>query len=463
MKTDNFKFIIFLASASTFFAFGRGALTQSPTAPASSTIEPNPSQIVRDIHAANIEHTIRTLVGFGTRNTLSTQTDPKRGIGAARDWIAGEFRKISQETGGRLQVSLQTFVQPVAPRVPQPTPLTNVVATLPGSASGEQQRFLIVSGHYDSMCTSPTNAVDDAPGANDDASGVAAVLEMARVMARYRFKATTVFVAVAGEEQGLLGSTYFAEQAKQHDWRVESFFTNDIIGGSLGGNGVHDNHSVRVFSEGIPSNETEAEARTRRSVGGEEDSPSRQIARYIKEAGERYVRGMKVTLIARRDRYLRGGDHIPFNERGYAAVRFTEPNEDYHHQHQNVRTENGVVYGDLPEFVDFAYIARVAQVNTAALAELALAPDVPQGAGLVTRRLTEDTDLEWKASADSDIAGYEVVWRQTTAPLWTHRRFVGNVTKYTVAGMSKDNYIFGVRAVDKAGRRSPVAYPRPVR
>ena len=240
-------------------------------------------------------------------------------------------------------------------------------------------------------------------------------------------------------------------------------FTNDIIGSSLGGNGVHDNRTVRVFSEGIPSNETEAEARTRRSVGGEEDSPSRQIARFIKESAKRYVPAMNVLLIARRDRYGRGGDHIPFNERGFAAVRFTEPNEDYHHQHQNVRMENGVQYGDLPQFVDFAYVANVARVNAVALASLALAPDVPSAAGLVTSRLTTDTDLDWRAPTDPDVAGYEIVWRDTTAPDWQHATPVGHVTRCTVKGLSKDNYLFGIRAVDKAGRRSPAAYPRPVR
>ena len=424
---------------------------------------PDISAIVRRIDAARIERTVRTLVSFGTRNTLSAQDDPKRGIGAARDWVEAEFQKIARDSGGRLTVARQTFIQPVAPRVPSPTPLTNILATLPGDLPPGQERYVIISGHYDSICTDPIDAVHDAPGANDDASGVAAALECARVLSPYRFHATLVFAAVAGEEQGLLGSTYFAAQAKRNGWRVEAMFTNDIIGGTKGGNGVHDDRTVRVFSEGIPSNETDAEAKTRRSVGGEEDGPSRQIARYIQEAARRYVPAMKVLLIARRDRYLRGGDHIPFNEQGFPAVRFTEPNEDYHHQHQNVRTENGVVYGDLSEFDDFPYIANVTRVNAAALASLALAPDASQNVGLVTRRLTSDTDLEWKAGAEPDIAGYEIVWRETTAPTWTHHRFVGNVTKYTVVGLSKDNFIFGVRAVDKAGRRSPAAYPRPVR
>jgi Zn-dependent M28 family amino/carboxypeptidase len=304
--------------------------------------------------------------------------------------------------------------------------------------------------------------VCDAPGANDDASGVAAVLEMARVMSRYEFDATVIFMAVAGEEQGLLGSTYFAEQARQKKLDIEAMFTNDIVGNSVGGNGVRDASTVRVFSEGVPSNEIEAEARVRRGVGGENDSASRQLARFIKEAGEAYVPRMKVMMVYRRDRYLRGGDHIPFLERGFPAVRFTEPNEDYRHQHQNVRTEGGVQYGDLPQFVDFNYIAQVARINAASLASLALAPAVPKQVGIVTSRLTNDTDLKWAANTEPDLAGYEIVWRETTSPIWTHARMVGSVTTYTMKGMSKDNYFFGVRAVDKQGRRSPAGFPRPV-
>jgi hypothetical protein len=313
------------------------------------------------------------------------------------------------------------------------------------------------------MCTSPVDAECDAPGANDDASGVAVVLELARVMSKQSFDATLVFMAVAGEEQGLVGSTYFAEQAKKRNANVEAMFTNDIIGGTLGGNGVRDRRSLRVFSEGVPSNETEPEAATRRSVGGENDSPSRQLARFIKETAEGYMPDFSVRMIYRRDRYLRGGDHIPFLEQGYGAVRFTEPNEDYNHQHQNVRVENGVQYGDLPEFVDFHYVAQVARVNCAALAALALAPARPAELHILTKRLTNDTDLQWAAGREPDLAGYELVWRETTEPQWTHSLRLGNVTSYTAKGMSKDNFFFGVRAVDRDGNRSPVSYPRPQR
>jgi Zn-dependent M28 family amino/carboxypeptidase len=420
------------------------------------------TNIVREIDAKNIERTIRQLVSFGTRNTLSEQNDPKRGIGAARDWLYAEFLKAAEASGGRMTVEKQSFEQPKAARVPQPTVLTNIVATLKGTQPESESRIYVVSGHYDSMCSSPTDAKCDAPGANDDASGTAAVLEMARVMAKYKFDATIVFMTVPGEEQGLLGAAHYAEEAKQKAVNIDAMFTNDIIGNTLGGNGVRDRGTVRVFSEGVPSNETAAEATVRRSVGGENDSASRQLARFIKETGESYVPQMKVMLVYRRDRYGRGGDHNPFLERGFPAVRFTEVNEEYKHQHQNVRVENGVQYGDLPEFVDFAYIANVARVNAASLAMLALAPSRPQNVNILTARLSNDTDLKWDANKEPDIAGYEIVWRDTTSPVWTNSKAVGKVTSFTMKGMSKDNYFFGVRAVDKDGNRSPVTYPKPL-
>jgi hypothetical protein len=429
--------------------------------------DPEIARMVSEIDARNVERTIRKLVSFGTRNTLSAQDDPARGIGAARDWLFAEFQQIAATSGGRMTVEKQSYTQAANPpprgRVPKDTVITNVVATLRGTQAESASRVYVVSGHYDSMCTSPTDAECDAPGANDDASGTAAVLEMARVMAKRQFDATVVFMAVAGEEQSLLGSTHFAEQAKKSGTDIEGMFTNDIVGNSLGGNGVRDRKTVRVFSEGVPSNETEAEAATRRSVGGENDSPSRQLARFIKEAADVYLKDFRVKLFYRRDRYGRGGDHIPFLERGYAAVRFTEPNEDYTHQHQNVRMEGGVRYGDLPEFVDFEYAANVARANCAALGSLALAPARPREVAINTRRLSVDTDLQWAANREPDVAGYEIVWRDTTSPEWTDSLWVGNVTSYTAKGMSKDNYFFGVRAVDRDGHRSPASYPKPVR
>jgi hypothetical protein len=360
-----------------------------------------------------------------------------------------------------MTVEKQSYEQPKTERVLQPTIITNVVATLKGTQAESAERIYVVSGHYDSMCNRPTDAKCDAPGANDDASGTAAVLEMARVMAKYEFDGTIVFMAVAGEEQSLLGSTHFAEQAKQKNWNIDAMFTNDIVGNTLGGNGLRDRGTLRVFSEGVPSNETTAEATTRRSVGGENDSPSRQLARFIKETSEGFVPQMKVMLVYRRDRYGRGGDHIPFLERGYPAVRFTEVNEDFRHQHQNVRVENGVQYGDLPEFVDFPYVANVARVNAAALAALALAPARPKEVIIMSARLSDDTELRWEANKEPDLAGYEIVWRETTSPVWTNVKPVGDVTAFTLKGMSKDNYFFGVRAIDKSGNRSPVRYPKP--
>jgi hypothetical protein len=433
------------------------AFAQKPNEKPNAEIQ----KMIREISAKRIEADIRKLVSFGTRNTLSEQDNPVRGIGAARDWIFGEFQKISADCGNCLAVEKQTFLQPKANRIPEPTNLTNVIATLKGTT--DPARVYVVSGHYDSMCSSPTDAQCDAPGANDDASGTAAVIELARVMSKRKFDATIVFMTVPGEEQGLLGAAYYAEQAKQNKTNIEGMFTNDIIGGVTSYKNSPDRNKVRVFSEGVPSSETEQQAGTRRSVGGENDSDSRQLARYIKEQTDRYLKNFSVWMIYRRDRYLRGGDHIPFLERGFTAVRITESNEDYTHQHQNVRTENGVRYGDLPEFVDFEYVANVTRVNQISLASLALAPAKPKNVGIVTERLTNDTDLKWDAGADADLAGYEIVWRETSSAVWTDSVFVGNVTTYSVKDKSKDNYFFGVRAVDKDGNKSPVVYPRPVR
>ncbi len=420
-------------------------------------------KMLREVSAKRIETDIRKLVSFGTRNTLSEQDSPTRGIGAARDWIFSEFQKISGDCGNCLTVEKQSFLQqPTAnKRVTQPTNLTNVVAILKGATNPE--RVYVVSGHYDSMCTKPDDAKCDAPGANDDASGTAAVIEMARVMSKRKFDATIIFMTVAGEEQGLLGATYFAEQAKQKQMNIEAMFTNDIIGGVTTFKNSPERNSVRVFSEGVPSSETEQEGTTRRSVGGENDSASRQLARFIKETADLYSPKFRVMMIYRRDRYGRGGDHIPFVERGFSAVRFTEPNEDYDHQHQNLRTENGKFYGDTIEFVDFEYVANVTRINVASLARLANAPARPKNVGIVTGRLGNDTELRWDAGRETDLAGYEIVWRDTTGVVWTNAQSVGNVMNFVMKGMSKDNYFFGVRAVDKDGNKSPVSFPRPVR
>jgi hypothetical protein len=288
-------------------------------------------------------------------------------------------------------------------------------------------------------------------------------MEMARVMSRYQFDATLVFMAVAAEEQGLNGSTHWAEMAKQKKLNIAGMITNDIIGNSRAEDGKIDNTHVRLFAEGVPpAREMTEYIQSLVRTGGENDGPPRQLARYIKEIGERYVPRMKVTIIYRKDRYGRGGDHSPFLDRGFAAVRMTEPNEDYRRQHQNVRMENGVQYGDLPEFVDFNYTAQVTRINAVALASLALAPASPSGVQMDTR-LGNDTTIRWEANKEPDIAGYRIVWRETTAPFWQNKVSVGNVTNYTFKGISKDNYLFGVQAVDKDGNASVAVYPRPAR
>jgi len=415
--------------------------------------------LLQEIDPARIEATVRKLVSFGTRHTLSIQDDPARGIGAARDWLLAELRSYAAASGGRMTAELQSYVQEPASRIPTATRITNVIATLRGSVTPE--RVYVVSGHYDSRVTDVMDATSDAPGADDDASGVAVVLELARVMAKRRPASTIVFAAVAGEEQGLYGATHMAQQFKAAGVDVQGMFTNDIVGSSTADDGTRDPYTVRLFAEGVPSSETPEQAAIRRSVGGENDSATRQLSRFVRDVADNDVTGMHVRVVYRRDRYLRGGDHIPFLERSYPAARFTEPAEDFAHQHQDVRVdETGKQFGDLPEFCDFRYIARVARVNAATLWSLAQAPGAPRGAKIITSALTNSTDLVWTRGNEPDLAGYEIVWRETTAPEWTHVIPVGDVTRQGV-DLSKDNVFFGVRAVNKAGLKSPVAFPEP--
>lgn len=427
----------------------------------SSKLNPQIEKILGEISATNIEAIMRKLVGFGTRHTLSSQDDPARGIGAAWRWIKEEMDRYSRESDGRLIVTTDEFIQQPTNRFPREAKLVNVVATLPGSQSESKDRIYVVSGHYDSICSPFSDTNCDAPGASDDASGTAVVMEMARVMSKYQFDATLVFLAVTGEEQGLLGSTHWAEEAKKKNLNIAGMFTNDIVGNTLGGNGVKDNARIRVFSEGVPSNETEAEARVRQSVGGENDGPSRQLARYIKEVAEAYLNNFEVTLVFRQDRYGRGGDHIPFLQRGYPAVRFTEPNEDFTRQHQRVREENGIKYGDVIEMVDFPYIAQAARVNAAAMASMALAPASPSEVSFRSSRQEYNTTLKWKPNAEPDVAGYRIVWRETYQPFWRRGVDVGNVTEYVMKGLSKDDYFFAAQAIDKDGNVSLPSFPKP--
>ncbi|MDL2354267.1 MAG: M20/M25/M40 family metallo-hydrolase [Pseudomonadota bacterium] len=425
--------------------------------------QPQIDAIVRAISPQRIQANIDKLVSFGTRHTMSDTVSETHGIGAARRWIKAELERCGAAAGGRLQVAFDSHLHPVDRRLARPTEIVNVVATLPGSQAASRERIYVVSGHYDSRNSDDADAVNDAPGANDDASGSAAVIEMACVMARYQFDATLVFMTVAAEEQGLYGSTDYAEKAKQQKRNIAGMFTNDIIGSSYNEDGQRDNGQVRLFAEGIPAlKDMPDNLRTLIQTGGENDTLPRQLARHVKEIGERYVDGFKVTVVTRRDRYLRGGDHAPFLDRGFAALRFTEPAENFNHQHQNVRKEGALQYGDLPEFVDPAYIAQVARVNAAALASLALAPAAPQEVKIRTARLDNHTDLTWQANAEPDLAGYRVVWRDTTAAQWQGSRFVGKVTAVTMP-QSKDNLFFGVQAVDRDGNASVATYPLPQR
>ncbi|WP_371766932.1 M28 family peptidase [Massilia sp.] len=416
--------------------------------------------IVREISPQRIHAYVEKLVSFGTRHTMSDTASDTRGIGAARRWIKAELERCG---AGKLDVQFQSHVHPVANRITRPTEIVNVVATLPGTQPASKDRYYVVSGHYDSRVTDVMNATADAPGANDDASGTAAVIEMACVMSRHKFDASLVFMTVAAEEQGLYGSGDYAAKAKAAGMNIAGMLNNDIIGSSHDENGKLDNAEVRLFAEGVPPvKETTPALRTLLQTGGENDSITRQLARHVKETGERYVPNFKVNIIYRRDRYLRGGDHGPFLDAGYAAVRFTEPHEDFNHQHQDLRTENGRKIGDLVEYVDPEYVAQVARVNAASLASLALAPAAPQDVKVKTANLDNGTDLVWKPNAEPDLAGYRIVWRDTTAPLWQGSKFVGNVTTYRV-DLSKDNLLFGVQAVDKDGNVSPATYPFPAR
>ena len=413
------------------------------------------------ISAPSIEARIRKLASFHTRHTLSRTDSDTVGIGAARRWIKAELEQCSRAAGGRLRVEFDTFIQPPARRVPQPVEIMNVVATLPGTQPQAANRIYVVSGHYDSMPSDVMDPQSEAPGADDDASGTAVSMELACAMAYQRYDATLVFMAVAGEEQGLLGSTHWAELAKSQGWQIAGMLDNDIVGSPTGPDGVRHANEVRLFANGLNSRSADLGEIVR--YGGENDTPTHELGRYLKDTGELYVQGMTVSLIPRPDRFLRGGDHLPFLERGYAAVRFTEPVEDYRHQHKNVTVVNGVQEGALPQYVDFDYVAKVARVNAAGLASLALAPAVPRDVGIEVVRLENDTTLRWRANDEPDLAGYRIVWREVGAPTWQYSRDVGNVTRYTLQGISKDNYIFGVVALDRDGNASPAAFPRPWR
>ena len=438
--------------------------------------DPQIQAAIQKISAQRIQQDITTLVGFHNRSTLSSNDKdlPKgQGVLAAADWIEQQFRAYSASCGGCLEVKRDTFTQQPGSRVKQPTVINNIYAVLRGSDPAQASRMYLVTGHYDSRDSSNEDTRGTAPGANDDASGVAVSLESARVLSKLHFPATLVFAAVAGEEQGLYGSRHLADYAKQQGWNLEGVLNNDIVGGNTTpGDTLQNKNVVRVFSEGIPSTASEQQIRMIRMLGGESDSPSRELAREIAgvdrtyfpaPAGEPNTQVFHPVMEFRLDRYLRGGDHYSFNLAGFPAVRFTEWREDFNHQHQNVRVENGIQYGDLPQYVDFKYVAHVAQLNAATLATLASAPGTPVNARIITQKLDNNTELAWDAPAGAPAGTrYQIVWRDTAAPDWQFSHTVENGTHATLP-VSKDNVIFGVRSVDAAGHRSPAAFPFPAR
>ncbi|HEU5334294.1 MAG TPA: M28 family metallopeptidase [Actinocrinis sp.] len=421
--------------------------------------------LLRRVDPDRMRATVERLTQFGTRHTLSSQTDPVRGIGAATDWVMAQMQAIAATSNGKMTVQRQSFVQPVASRIPTPTTITNCVATLQGTASPE--RFYVVTGHLDSRVTDVMDFTSDAPGADDDGSGVAVVLELARLFATHRFPGTLVFATVTGEEQGLYGSAFLAQQMKAAGADVQGMFSNDIVGASQAWDGTRpDPHTLRLFVEGIPTAATAAQIALMQSVGGENDGATHQLARFVAAAAPSDLTDMNVRVVWRRDRYLRGSDHLSFQQQGYPAARFTEPRENFDHEHQNVQIVDGVQFGDLIEFVDFDYTARVAKVNGAALWSLATAPGTPKGVQIHTTPPgtlsgTNLTTLGWTANPEADVVGYEVVMRETTSADWTSALGVGNVTAVTL-DISKDNVQFGIRAVDQAGHRSPVGFPTAV-
>jgi hypothetical protein len=418
--------------------------------------------MMRDADHRNIEATIKKLVSFGTRHTESSRTDPNRGIGAALDYVFTTLQGYAAKSSGRMTVELQTYHQPpVANTIlnPDGVDITNVVATIKGSVTPE--RIYVISGHLDSRRTIVTDSVGDAPGADDDASGVAVIMEAARVMATHAPESTLVFTAVSGEEQGLFGSRNQAKLYKAASADIQAMFSNDIVGASAAEDGTKESHRLRLFTEGVPTLDTATAAQLRVLTGGENDSASRQLGRFVKSVAENDETDMTVWLMFRRDRYLRASDHVAYQEQGYTAARFTEPNETFAHEHQDVRVDpaTGVQFGDLIEFDDFRYMERVTRVNVATLWSLAQAPGTPKGAQIVANVLTNNTQIVWNQGTEPDLAGYEVVWRETTESDWTHAIPVGNVTQVILPLAPKDNFQFGVRAVDKAGHRSPVAFP----
>jgi Zn-dependent M28 family amino/carboxypeptidase len=432
------------------------------TVHAQTTIDKDPEieAMTKEVNADSLQSYIRAMVSFGTRSTISSTVDAGRGIGAARNWVLSKFMSFAAASGGRLTAFIDTSTYlPDGKRVNTAINLGNVVATLKG-ADPADNRIFIISGHLDSRRTEIMDGQGDAPGANDDGSGSAAVLECARIMSSHHFPATIIFVTVSGEEQGLLGAYYMAKKAKAANWNIEAVLNNDIMGSNNSSQtGIINNTQVRVFSEGLPYYDLDKQAKTIRQLGLENDGKARQLARYVKETGERYVDNLEVVMVYRNDRFLRGGDHTPYVENGYAAVRITEMNENYAHQHQDVRVEKGVQYGDLVEFMDFEYLRKNTVLNLVNLANLAKAPAVPGSVKVDTRDLSNTTRLSWKAPATGRAKGYYILMRETTSAFWQRKIFTAG-TELTLP-YSKDNYFFAVQSVSDAGNESLAVPPLP--
>jgi len=434
-------------------------LSASAIAAPTANDDPRLHDIAKAISADRIEKDITTLVNFGTRHTLSETKSDTRGIGAARRWIQKEFEQISAECGGCLEVITVSDTISGEKRIPDPVEVVNVIAIQRGTT--DPDRYVIMSGDIDSRVSDVMDFTSDSPGANDNASGVAGTLEAARVLSQYKFNGTIVYAALSGEEQGLFGGKILAAKAQKEGWRIKAVLNNDMIGNIEGVNGVINNSTARLFAEGTRVTETEAEARTRRFTGGEVDSPSRNLARYIDKIADQYIENLDTMVIYRLDRFGRGGHHRPFNDLGYPGIRIMETNENYTRQHQDLRTEDGIVYGDTLDGVDFDYAANLTGLNAVSLAAMSWAPAPPAEVS-IEGAVKPSTTLKWKA-ADSkqnpQLAGYKLYWRYTDAPQWQYSKFVGDVTEATLENIVIDNYFFGVASVSKDGIESPVVYP----
>lgn len=416
-------------------------------------------QIAKQVSANNIEQDIIKLVSFGTRHTLSETQSDERGIGAARRWIKSEFENISKACNGCLKVYFQKETISNEKRIPTPTEVVNVIAVLKGKT--DPNRYVIMSGDIDSRVSDVMDATSDSPGANDNASGVAGVLEVARVLTQYQFNGSIVFAALSGEEQGLWGGKIMATQAQKDGWRIKAVLNNDMIGNIEGVNGVIDNTTARIFAEGTRYTETPEQAKTRRYTGGEVDSPTRNLARYIDWMADRYIPNLDTMMIYRLDRFGRGGHHKPFNNLGYPAVRIMEANENYNRQHQDLRIEDGIKYGDTIEGVNFEYAAKLTALNAVSLAGMAWAPNPPSKVK-ISGAVQPSTTLKWAEMNANDrelVAGYKIYWRLTDSSQWQKSIFVGNVTEHTLENVVIDNYFFGVSSVSKDGFESPIVFP----